>query len=101
MITERDLQEAIAECQGVRNPNASTCIKLASYYTIMDHLNPEPTYSYAPAENVVRLDSGSEFAELANGMDQHRLLSIIDELMETLSVLNPRLYQAVLRKMSE
>lgn len=57
MITEHDLQEAIAECQGERNPNAQTCIKLAAFYTIRDHLYPEPqqdqieprTYSYTAA----------------------------------------------------
>ena len=41
MIKEEDLQEAIAECQGVRNPNANTCLKLASYYTILDHTKEE------------------------------------------------------------
>ena len=34
MITEKDLQEAIAEGQGQRNPNANTCIKLAAFLTI-------------------------------------------------------------------
>ena len=38
MITEKDLQEAIAECQGERNPNANTCIKLAAFYTIRNEL---------------------------------------------------------------
>ena len=36
MITEQDLLEAIAECQGQRNPNANTCIKLAAYYIILE-----------------------------------------------------------------
>ena len=54
MITEKDLQEAIAECQGQRNPNANTCIKLAAFYTIRRELFGEekdagmlPGYSYA------------------------------------------------------
>ena len=38
MITEKDLQEAIAECQGQRNPTTSTCIKLAAFYTIRREL---------------------------------------------------------------
>ena len=41
MITEKDLQDAIAECQGERKPNANTCIKLAAYFTIYDHLFPK------------------------------------------------------------
>ena len=38
MITLHDLDEAIAECQGERNPNANTCIKLAAYYTIRNEM---------------------------------------------------------------
>ena len=38
MIREEDLQEAIAECQGQRNPNANTAIKLAAFYTIRREL---------------------------------------------------------------
>ena len=38
MITEQDLREAIAECQGQRNPNANTCIKLAAFLTIQREL---------------------------------------------------------------
>ena len=54
MITRHDLEEAIAECQGQRNPNASTCLKLAAFYTIRKELFGEekeveqPMYSYAP-----------------------------------------------------
>ena len=38
MITEKDLQEAIAECKGKRNPDSSTCIKLAAFLIIQEHL---------------------------------------------------------------
>ena len=41
MITEKDLQEAIAECIGQRNPNANTAIKLAAFYTIKRELYGE------------------------------------------------------------
>ena len=40
MITEQDLQAAIAECEGVRNPTSNTCLKLAAYYTIKDKMYP-------------------------------------------------------------
>ena len=71
MITEQDLAAAIAECQGKRNPDAATCIKLAAFYTIRDAMFPENTekivsgtqerYSYAPApEATVEITSASE-----------------------------------------
>ena len=53
MIREDDLRDAIAECEGIRNPTASTCIKLASYYALLDRKaktedhHEERGYSYA------------------------------------------------------
>ena len=46
MITRKDLIEAIEKCQGQKNPNANTCIKLAAYYTILDH-TPEDDSGYS------------------------------------------------------
>lgn len=109
MITEQELLEAIAECQGQRNPNANTCIKLASFYTILDHLNAgkepvreQPMYSFAnEAENTVRYQSGTEFADAIHGKDTDEVMSMMDELMTTLSVVNPPLYKSVMRRVTE
>lgn len=101
MIKEQELKEAIAECQGQRNPNASTCIKLASYYTILDHIQeeePMPRYSYAMPETAA-YDSGTEFSDRIQGMDMNDVLAVMDELMTTLLVVNPRLYAGVMRKL--
>lgn len=105
MITENDLLEAIAECQGERNPNANTCIKLAAYYTILDNIKPKTdvqeavnsAYSYS-ANASVHLDSESEFAQRVEGMYADDLLKLMDELMTTLQVVNPRLYKSVMRR---
>lgn len=107
MITERDLNEAIAECIGKREPNAQDCIKLAAFYTIKDNLYPseqrqaEPvsSYTYAGAENIVDHPGESQFAELVDGRPQSEVWPVIDELMVTLEAINPRLYDAVLRKL--
>ena len=106
MITHQDLQQAIAECQGQRNPNASTCIKLAAYLTIQRELfgeekdaEPYPAYSFAPADQVTA-NGDSEFCKLVNGRNQSEVIPIIDELMSTLQVIQPRLYDAVMRKFS-
>lgn len=105
MITESDLLEAIAECQGERNPNANTCIKLAAYYTILENIRPKkdvqeavnPAYSYS-ADTTVHIDSDSEFAQRVEGMYADDLLKLMDELMTTLQVVNPRLYDSVMRR---
>lgn len=109
MITEQDLREAIAECQGVREPNANTCIKLAAYYTILEHLTSTqstapaelPMYSYAPMPaDMIDYTGESDFAKRINGMNCNDVLSVVDELMDTISVLNPGLYNGVMRKLS-
>lgn len=101
MITEKDLQEAIAECQGTRNPNASTCIKLAAFLTIQREMfGPEkelPAYSFDNGDSVTYI-SDTEFGELITGRKPGDMWAIMDELMSTLQVVEPRLYNAVLRK---
>ena len=107
LITEKDLIEAIAECQGQRNPNSSTCIKLAAFYTILDHVREqeekEPVqhgYSFSPppVADTVTYQGSSDFSNMVYGMDSNTAWSIIDELMDTLSAINPKLYKGVLRK---
>lgn len=107
MITEKDLQEAIAECQGERNPNSQTCIKLAAFYTIKDHLypqspEPEPAYSFASgADTTITYEGDSEFFQQAYGRPQDEICAIVDELMVTLQITNPALYAAVMRRVVE
>ena len=111
MITEQDLREAIAECEGERNPNANTCIKLAAFYTIRDHLfptnstesakwSPPVNYSYAEPP-VVGYTSDSDFGRLIDGMEWDSVLPVMDELMDTLRVMMPKLYEGVMRKLRE
>lgn len=103
MIKEEELREAIAECQGERNPNANTCIKLAAYYSILDHLDTKQPmmYSYAEPAEIVRLDSGSVFSDMIRGRDTTKVLRVMDELMETLELVAPRLYEITLNKLRE
>lgn len=107
MITREALDEAIAACNGERDPNAQTCIKLAAYYIIKDELYPAdgaeqaPSYSFAPAQGArISIDSGSEFAAMANGLDPDKVMPIMDDLMDAVSISNAALYRAVLRKLA-
>lgn len=108
MITLRDIEEAIAECQGQRNPNANTCVKLAAYYTIRRELLGEekeaepPSYSYAHAPDpdpVVVNDGNDDFARMVDGRDQAEIWPILNEAMETLQIVMPKLYTAVMDRL--
>ena len=105
MITKHDIETAIAECQGKRNPDAKTCIMLAAFYTIRREMfgeEKEVGYSYAPApvRNTIVFNSDSEFARAIDGKDVDEVLPVFDELMDALQVIQPRLYSAVMMKLS-
>lgn len=110
MITETDLQEAILECQGKRNPTSADCMKLAAFLTIQremygkseqDNSPVLPTMSYAapgPA-GIVTFDSGTEFSDAIRGKETEAVFDVMDELMGVLQTINPRLYNGVMRKL--
>lgn len=106
MIRENDLREAIAEMQGQKNPNANTCIKLAAYYTILDHITeqePRTVYSdmasYSAGSSAIEYEGESDFAKAIKGRDPAEVWPVIDELMTTIQVIHPRLYTGVMAKL--
>ena len=118
MITLNDLEQAIAECQGERYPNANTCIKLAAFLTIRRELfgkaeqSPVPaqmfSYTSAPVQmqasetpQTVTYSGNSEFAQAVQGRNASDMWAIIDDLMTSLAIKQPQLYNAVMRKINE
>ena len=105
MITEQDLQAAIAECEGQRNPNANTCIKLAAFYTIRDHLFPRDDTDMNVGKMIYsgsvepEYESDTEFCRAVSGWSKAEMMPLLDELITAISVLNPRLYSGFMRKL--
>ena len=109
MITEADLQQAIAECQGERSPNANTCIKLASYLTIQEHMYGKPDISgvsYSEPPNSlpcegITYESKTDFAKTVYGKDANSVLAVVDDLMNALAAVCPRMYRSAMRHFEE
>lgn len=116
MITENDLKEAIAECQGQRNPNASTCMKLAAFLIIQREMfgHPENTeivqsepiklYSHQSANNaekIVDYPVETEFGKLIDGQIAADVWDVMQELMDALKITNPKLYNFAMRKLGQ
>lgn len=108
MITIDDLKAAIAECEGERNPNANTCMKLSAYYILLREKQgaPEAAYSGAPAptspvKETVEYYSETEFGRAIEGKDLSQVLALVDELMTTVEVINKRLYLGVMRRLDD
>lgn len=114
MITENAIQEAIAYYQGKLDPNRSDAVALAACYILQDHLFanaskmsaysyaappelPEP-YSRQSGETTVGDYGDSEFLRAVAGRDPAVVWPIMDELMDTLKMVNERVYNCVMRK---
>lgn len=107
MITEQDLREAIAECEGRRHPDASTCVKLAAFYTILNNMaekdaTPERKtesggYSFQAGPGIQY--GASEFSGIVQQKGIDRAWPIIEEIMEVLAVVEPKMYESAMRKL--
>jgi len=83
------------------------CVTLSALYSIRDKLlgqsSPQPqiaAYSEAagPADRLARYGD-SEFLTAVEGKDPGAAWAVMDELMETLQVVNRRAYDSVMRKL--
>ena len=84
MITQKELQEAITDCLTAKNPTANTCIKLAAFYVIQDHIAPD-------------LDGVS-----GTGIPHTpRAWAVMEDLLDKLQVVNPNLYDMTMKELQK
>lgn len=103
MFSRGQLLEAIEELEAspATYQNAE---KLATFYTLYDHL-------YVKEEPVSRIESirevtidrygDSEFLKAITDKKSEDAWMVMDELMASLQMLNPRLYQATIDRLKE
>ena len=75
--------------------------KLAVFYLLYDHLyiQKEPINRIEPVKEVtINRYEGSEFYEVISGKEAAHVWQVIDELMATIQMLQPKLYQATIEK---
>lgn len=99
MVTVEELQKAIRECETEPNPTYSTCMKLASYYVILDHMELADRNHEIPSYS--NYSGNSEFIQLVNRISGPVVMSILDDAMDTISVIHPKLYNGIIRKLKE
>lgn len=89
MISKRELEQAIQECENAK-VSYQTCEKLATFYTVYDHLcKGEPA------------DIPQKFADVANGKSADEIWNILGELVDAVQAIHPKLYQNFIDKMAE
>ena len=116
MITEKEVEQAIQEC--MRDPiTGNKRAVLADLIIIQDYLFGEPTraqevpqpmpmqsYSEPPMEQVeiyVETNGDSEFLKAIDGRKSERVWPLINELVESVKILHPRMYTTFIDKVQD
>ena len=103
MLKKNELLDAIDELEASA-PTFQNCQKLATFYLLYDHLYGENQIDCGSQVSRIEIiaDYGTnDFLQAIAGADAERVIMVIDELMETVKVLQPRLYDATLTRLKE
>lgn len=99
MFGKRELLNAIKECES--NPtDYAGCAKLATFYTLYDHLYPAESTEQTVEEYVDKFGD-TEFFTVLDGCKADKAWQIMAELMDTMEVMHPEVYRAILKKLSQ
>ena len=117
MITEKEVSQAIEEC--MREPVTGTKrAVLADLIIIQDYLFGEPTraqevpkpmpiQSYSAPQTLeqveiyVETNGDSEFLKAVDGRKAERVWKLMDELVEAVKILHPRMYSTFIDKIQD
>lgn len=109
MITEEEVLSAINQCMNEPITGAKRTA-LADLIIIQDYLFgkpraerveyvevPVPTHSGVLEDGIVT-DGGSEFLEAINGKKPKKVWKVVNELVEAIKTLHPRMYESFMDK---
>ena len=116
MITEKEIAQAIEEC--MREPvTGNKRAVLADLIIIQDYLFGEPmqaqdapqpkpmqSYSAPPVEQVetyIETNGDSEFLKAVDGRKADKVWKLVDELVEAVKILHPRMYTTFIDKVQD
>lgn len=107
MFTQAELIDAIDQIENGKH-SIQNCERLAAIYTVLDHLYGEheemPITGYSndnKIESEVGLYGESEFLETVAGKSAKDAWLLMNELIEALTVLNPRLTSNFFEKLND
>lgn len=93
MISQYEVDKAIMEHEA-KDTTYANCERLAWLYIVRDHL----TGAEMRRAGLYSPSGDSEFMQAVSGKDGAAVWTVIDELMETVKIVNPKLYDGVMRR---
>lgn len=110
MYTQAELLAGIEEIENSGKHTIQNCIKLASLYTIMNHLYPpmkiDNGYSGDYKGDVMETEyigeyGDTDFLKSIKDKKPKEMWKLMDELMSTLFVVNKSLYNSVINRIKD
>ena len=110
MLNEQEICEYIAELEKQKNHTLGEYNLLSALYSIRDHAFGESDQQYSaysraaePVKTAEALDryGDSDFLVAVYGKMPDAAWKVMDSLMDTLQVANPRLYESFMRKIKQ
>ena len=97
MVSKDKLDKEILELETRHDTTYATCERLAWLYIVRDHITGQQAAQPTP----LAVDPSSAFLQVVDGKDSHAVFAVMDDLMDTLSVVAPRVYASVLEKIKQ
>lgn len=94
MISIDEIERTILECES-RDTSFANCERLAWLYIVRDHFTNQQAKQPIPLET----SGESEFLQTADGKDSVKVFEVMDELMQAVQTLHPRMYQQVIDRL--
>ena len=120
MLTASDLIAEIERYERRETLSPQDCVQLAAYYTLLSTPSLEPSeskpiehtqYSFtyngalaAPAQKTpetVSVNGDSEFLRAVDGRKADKVWKLMDELVEAVKILHPRMYTTFIDKVQD
>lgn len=101
MFTKAELLDAIDELE--ESPGTyQDCEKLATFYSLYDHLYGSKRPQVETVRQTIINEYGdSEFYKAVAGAEAEQVFGILDELMQSVKLLQPRLYDATIAELKD
>lgn len=96
MINPEELDKEILMLER-KDTTYANCERLAWLYVVRDHITGQQATQPTP----LSVDPSSEFLQAVDGKDSVAVFAIMDDLMDTIRVTEPRAYDSVMRKIRE
>lgn len=105
MLDIKEIELEIAELEYAKDHTPKMCARLADLYSLRDHLKQdEPmtiqSFSLASEPKPIGQYGDSEFLLAISDKEPEEVWRIIDTLMDTLRVVNERVYNSVMMKIN-